>query len=80
LKILKKIKIPHYHLINCDSIDILKSFIVNKEIGIRMLPFKTNEVTNKYVASQVRMCWDYYKLVFQEILLQKGIGKIFIMI
>ena len=50
--------IPHYHLINCDSIDILTSFIDNKEIGIRMPLFKENKVTTKYISSQVRMCWD----------------------
>jgi len=50
--------IPHYHLINCDSIDILTSFIDNKEIGIRMPLFKENKITTKYISSQVRMCWD----------------------
>jgi len=47
----------HYHLINCDSIDILKSFIEQREIGIRMPPFK-NHITKKNIHSSVRMCWD----------------------
>ena len=47
----------HYHLINCDSIDILKSFIEHREIGIRMPPFKSH-ITKENIHSQVRMCWD----------------------
>jgi len=47
----------HYHLINCDSIDILKSFIEQKEIGIRMPIFK-DHITSENIHTQVRMCWD----------------------
>jgi len=36
--------IPHYHLINCDSMDILIDFIKNKEIGIRMPFGNINEI------------------------------------
>jgi len=50
----------HYHLINCDTLSILKNFIRDGEIGIRMPPFNDNKNPKDQIDSKVRMCWDIF--------------------